>query len=1244
MKRLLALILTFAIVLSVVPANVLAAPGEIVNVTLEDTYVYDFMRESDGKFQGYETKGIITYSDGSTEEEYIYLFSNVDCTTGYGDFFCTDSQNEALWEVGNTYQVQYGDGKSFNVEVREAPISRVEFEDCELCYWDEEAERYSYRTAYTVYFPDGSSERYTSDFTYEYLDGGYWTLPQFTDTQDTTPWTVGGTYEATGTLLGISDTFNVTVTTVTDIQVQDVVRIENCDMYMQGHRDENDNWVDDSWGEYDACPEYATVTLSDGTDISGMLGEIQEYFGDVYWFDWYTGQSYENQWGVGEHTATLQFAGYEADYKVIVAETPVERIEIQDVTLVEGAKNYEEDGYAMYDLPALTATVTFKDGSTEVVENFLYYNDRDYCFDHNAFILQKQEPWTVGTYEVTGTILGASDTFNVTIEKSPIKSLEIQDVTIVEGTHLERYDGGYYYYLPSLEAKVTYQDGSTEEIYGELYYQDVWYFISTNVWDLQNEEAWGVGTYQATGSLLGVSDTFNVTIEPTPIQRMEIHDMEMFEGDCYEGYNRQDIYEPQVSGTVTFKDGRVEEFYNGIEYNDGYYSVETNAEELQYENPWTLGGTYEVTGTAMGISDTFKVTIVESPIESIEVQDLNLIEGLEAEKYDDYFHYYPQINVKVTFKDGTVQYVQDEVEINGEYYWIRDNIYEVQYEEPWTVGNTYQATATVLGVSDTFNITILENPIAEVQLVKQPVKTSYFDAEIFDLKGATIRLCYKDGTFEDVTIKGSPVDRYHIYSEKLDAYDTIYPCDIVELGDTVRVYELFGRIFQIPVTVKKNPVESISIHETANKTLVITVKNTDKTSYQMTLIDYINTWYGSTLVTDKGIFRGYLNILESGGVAVNLYNPNTDERMESNILANSQWIEAFGKTNEIASAFAMFNADNTVQYSGTITAQNIDAVIELAAMVYFDDENYVVSENENFCIVRAEGIRRALKALLGNVTVDLKLSKQYDAKADTYQYVYKDQANLTKLYPSQLTYTGGGWTANFVAHKADDKTAKPIVIDLKLNNNYQLVSISIGGENASIFKDISTTSWQFSAAKYAVENNLMAGKGTDAQGNIVFDPNSSITREEFVQVLYNAESKPSVSIANRFPDVGNSAWYKNAVLWANQNNIANGQGDGKFGVGKNITRQDLAMMLYKYAKLKGYTLAANAGEIDKYADGSKVSGYAKTAMDWAVTNGVLGGKGVKGEPLSKFKLDPAGTATRAECAAMLKNFMTAFAK
>ena len=205
-----------------------------------------------------------------------------------------------------------------------------------------------------------------------------------------------------------------------------------------------------------------------------------------------------------------------------------------------------------------------------------------------------------------------------------------------------------------------------------------------------------------------------------------------------------------------------------------------------------------------------------------------------------------------------------------------------------------------------------------------------------------------------------------------------------------------------------------------------------------------------------------------------------------------------------------------------------------------------------------------------------------------------------------------------------------------------LAAFPVTAANAMLsFADVNENSWQYTPVAYVVDCGLMAGKGTDTRGNIIFDPNSPITREEFVQVLYNADGKPTVTLANPYKDVTNT-WYTNAVLWAKSVDIANGTPDGSFGIGKNITRQDLAMMLYKYAKLNMLSLYIRADEIGKYADGGLVSAYAKTAMDWAVTNKVLSGKGSAGADISTFRLDPTGTATRAECAAMLKNFMTAF--
>ncbi len=185
----------------------------------------------------------------------------------------------------------------------------------------------------------------------------------------------------------------------------------------------------------------------------------------------------------------------------------------------------------------------------------------------------------------------------------------------------------------------------------------------------------------------------------------------------------------------------------------------------------------------------------------------------------------------------------------------------------------------------------------------------------------------------------------------------------------------------------------------------------------------------------------------------------------------------------------------------------------------------------------------------------------------------------------------------------------------------------------TIFADLEANDWWHDAVQFSYTYQIMVGTGEK------FNPTGLISREEFVQVLYNSSGKPNVTINNPYPDVKN-AWYKNAVLWAKEKNIANGKGNGSFGIGESISRQDLALMLYKYAQLNNYNVEVTSGLTNLYADGTKVSNYAKNAMDWAVTQGIISGKGKKGEDISTYRLDPLGTATRAECASMIMKLLT----
>jgi hypothetical protein len=118
---------------------------------------------------------------------------------------------------------------------------------------------------------------------------------------------------------------------------------------------------------------------------------------------------------------------------------------------------------------------------------------------------------------------------------------------------------------------------------------------------------------------------------------------------------------------------------------------------------------------------------------------------------------------------------------------------------------------------------------------------------------------------------------------------------------------------------------------------------------------------------------------------------------------------------------------------------------------------------------------------------------------------------------------------------------------------------------------------------------------------------------------------------NPFTDVKIGQWYTDAVVWANANNIVTGYGDGLFGTDDNVTREQMAVILYRYAQYKGYDVTA-ATALDGYTDASTVSGWARTAMGWANGEGLITGR-------TATTLAPGGETTRAEVASILMRFV-----
>lgn len=175
------------------------------------------------------------------------------------------------------------------------------------------------------------------------------------------------------------------------------------------------------------------------------------------------------------------------------------------------------------------------------------------------------------------------------------------------------------------------------------------------------------------------------------------------------------------------------------------------------------------------------------------------------------------------------------------------------------------------------------------------------------------------------------------------------------------------------------------------------------------------------------------------------------------------------------------------------------------------------------------------------------------------------------------------------------------------------------------FTDVHETDWFYNDVLFVYEEGLFAGTS-----DTTFSPNAAMTRAMLVTVLYRLEGEPAVSGRSGFSDVTFNSYYEDAVTWAADNGIVNGTSITTFSPNANVTREQMAAILYRYAQYKKYNTAASSS-LNGFTDQASVSGYAAASLEWAVAEKLVNG--------SAGKLMPTGNATRAQVAAILHRFV-----
>ena len=238
------------------------------------------------------------------------------------------------------------------------------------------------------------------------------------------------------------------------------------------------------------------------------------------------------------------------------------------------------------------------------------------------------------------------------------------------------------------------------------------------------------------------------------------------------------------------------------------------------------------------------------------------------------------------------------------------------------------------------------------------------------------------------------------------------------------------------------------------------------------------------------------------------------------------------------------------------------------------------------------------------------------------QGTYNTYIDLTKYVPTWRGHTFIGWYT--------ERSLMNKVSGVYLTKDMTVYALWRVDENpntgANPFTDVSEKDWFYGDVMFVYENGLMLGTS-----KTLFSPHGTATRGMMATILWRMEGSPAPKGKNSFTDVEAGKWYADAITWTAENGIFAGYGKDKFGPDDPITREQLAAIFYRYADYKGYDLTVK-GNLDKFKDADKITDYAKTAMQWAVGSGLMKGK-------SGNLLDPQGTATRAEIAAMLHRFI-----
>lgn len=672
---------------------------------------------------------------------------------------------------------------------------------------------------------------------------------------------------------------------------------------------------------------------------------------------------------------------------------------------------------------------------------------------------------------------------------SPYKRVE--SIYIPNMTFIENYDGywssdyywdevngdcyyDYYrYYIYPEEVTVIFSDGT--RFIGNIGEVDSVTGYKLFVNDNQSyENQWTAGDYYVTATLGNAKTTYKVTILDTPVESINVK------------IKNNKLVE-NVDGRLSYSlddDGNIENAYFYYElwncfdieivFKDGFEHYEETYgyslfDEQSYYTPWGVGK-HTVTVSCLGYETDFEVEVVANPNNVVSVSAVAqkiLYEGFDGyySQYSifdedtqdyteitcfEYFIYDTEPLITITYEDGTVisGLADDIYEKTGKYPSITSN--QSEYNQ-WGIG-THTAYITFGDKLVPYEVEVFASLVKNIEFIKTPNKTVYVVGEYPDLTGAVIRINYISGDYLDVELDdlASKLIFDNIMNRKYRLrVDTGTDSGAFTSTDQTSVSVTYGDFScNLNVSVKENITDKIIISNSENDKLLITVYNTDGTLNTVTVLGFLCSsgdgfdnfvMRGGRLYTDCGIFNVVIYKYNNGLYCLDMQIGENNERVKSNYLNSSPWMEAWFLANDLANS--IFYGD-TECFNGEITKENIDDIVFQA--VYSSEE---MLSNINYPYFAGEDIRNAVMNVFDVEDVELSISSNYNPLNDTFEVISDYGGNRSVLRPYNLIYQNDLWLFEicFIDSEIDAQMSGEYLYVL-LDKDLRVLSYNIGSK------------------------------------------------------------------------------------------------------------------------------------------------------------------------------------------------------